>query len=249
MGRAAGSYLISLPRYRGSVCERGRKVMVTGEPDRGSATATPLNVSCRVDRISKYLSGHWLDFGCADGGYDEPRPHTPCARPDPGADTPAAARPPAHRAPESNASSRSAGRSPSPASEDSLQQFPDPWLDLINDRTPLCSSIIRTRLASQRRPDRVLRDPQYPGDHLDRQPLRPMQPANLSPIFHRQQPLLVLLARLRARPPDQGVKIRMPRRRQFSRAADMMVQRGFGAVNGQVEVPAGGRVRVVSCAE
>jgi hypothetical protein len=130
-----------------------------------------------------------------------------------------------------------------------LQQFPDPWLDLINDRTPLCSSIIRPRLASQRRPDRVLRDPQYPGDHLDRQPLRPMQPANLSPIFHRQQPLLVLLARLRARPPDQGVKIRMPRRRQFSRAADMMVQRGFGAVNGQVEVPAGGRVRVVSCAE
>ena len=35
------------------------------------ATATPLNVSYRVDRISKYLSGHWLDFGCADGGYDE----------------------------------------------------------------------------------------------------------------------------------------------------------------------------------
>jgi SAM-dependent methyltransferase len=47
------------------------KVMVDGEPDRGAATATPLNVSYRVDRISKYLSGHWLDFGCADGGYDE----------------------------------------------------------------------------------------------------------------------------------------------------------------------------------
>ena len=45
--------------------------MVTGEPDRGSATATPLNVSYRIGRISKYLSGHWLDFGCADGGYDE----------------------------------------------------------------------------------------------------------------------------------------------------------------------------------
>ena len=45
--------------------------MVTGEPDRGSTTATPLNVSYRVDRISKYLTGHWLDFGCADGGYDE----------------------------------------------------------------------------------------------------------------------------------------------------------------------------------
>jgi SAM-dependent methyltransferase len=45
--------------------------MVTGEPDRGAATATPLNVSYRIDRISKYLSGHWLDFGCAGGGYDE----------------------------------------------------------------------------------------------------------------------------------------------------------------------------------
>ena len=45
--------------------------MVTSEPARGSTTATALNVSYRVDRISKYLSGHWLDFGCADGGYDE----------------------------------------------------------------------------------------------------------------------------------------------------------------------------------
>jgi SAM-dependent methyltransferase len=45
--------------------------MINNEPERGSATATPLNVSYRVDRISKYLSGHWLDFGCADGGYDQ----------------------------------------------------------------------------------------------------------------------------------------------------------------------------------
>lgn len=40
-------------------------------PDRGKSTATPLNVTYRVDRISNYLSGHWLDFGCADGGYAE----------------------------------------------------------------------------------------------------------------------------------------------------------------------------------
>jgi 2-polyprenyl-3-methyl-5-hydroxy-6-metoxy-1,4-benzoquinol methylase len=46
-------------------------VMVSREPDRGAPTATPLNVSYRIDRISKYLSGHWLDFGCAQGGYDE----------------------------------------------------------------------------------------------------------------------------------------------------------------------------------
>jgi len=45
--------------------------MVNREPDRGMSTATPLNVEYRVDRIAKYLSGHWLDFGCADGGYDE----------------------------------------------------------------------------------------------------------------------------------------------------------------------------------
>jgi SAM-dependent methyltransferase len=45
--------------------------MASRELDPGSATASPLNVSYRIDRISKYLSGHWLDFGCADGGYDE----------------------------------------------------------------------------------------------------------------------------------------------------------------------------------
>ena len=45
--------------------------MVNEEPDRGGPTATPLNIQYRTDRIAKYLSGHWLDFGCADGGYDE----------------------------------------------------------------------------------------------------------------------------------------------------------------------------------
>jgi len=44
--------------------------MVDGEPLRGETTATPLNVTYRISRISKYLFGHWLDFGCADGGYD-----------------------------------------------------------------------------------------------------------------------------------------------------------------------------------
>ncbi|SHT78094.1 methylase involved in ubiquinone/menaquinone biosynthesis [Mycobacteroides abscessus subsp. abscessus] len=45
--------------------------MVDREPDRGDATATPLNVEYRVGRIAKYLTGRWLDFGCADGGYVE----------------------------------------------------------------------------------------------------------------------------------------------------------------------------------
>jgi 2-polyprenyl-3-methyl-5-hydroxy-6-metoxy-1,4-benzoquinol methylase len=45
--------------------------MVDREPDRGAPTATPLNVAYRIDRIAQHLSGHWLDFGCADGGYVE----------------------------------------------------------------------------------------------------------------------------------------------------------------------------------
>jgi SAM-dependent methyltransferase len=43
--------------------------MVRGEPDRGMNTALPLAVTYRVDRVTHYLSGHWLDFGCAEGGY------------------------------------------------------------------------------------------------------------------------------------------------------------------------------------
>jgi SAM-dependent methyltransferase len=43
--------------------------MPVGQPQRGCTTATPLNVTYRIDRIERFLSGHWLDFGCADGGY------------------------------------------------------------------------------------------------------------------------------------------------------------------------------------
>ena len=42
-----------------------------GEPARGNSTASPLNVRYRVGSISKYLSGRWLDYGCADGGYTD----------------------------------------------------------------------------------------------------------------------------------------------------------------------------------
>ena len=37
----------------------------------GGNTATTLNVSYRVGRIAPYLSGRWLDYGCAEGGYSE----------------------------------------------------------------------------------------------------------------------------------------------------------------------------------
>ena len=43
--------------------------MPIGKPDLGQSTATPTNVAYRVGRIGPYLSGQWLDFGCAEGGY------------------------------------------------------------------------------------------------------------------------------------------------------------------------------------
>jgi ubiquinone/menaquinone biosynthesis C-methylase UbiE len=36
---------------------------------RGTNTATPQNVAYRVGKIAPYLSGRWLDYGCAEGGY------------------------------------------------------------------------------------------------------------------------------------------------------------------------------------
>ena len=43
--------------------------MPVGQPRPGQSTATPANVAYRVGRIAPYLSGRWLDFGCAEGGY------------------------------------------------------------------------------------------------------------------------------------------------------------------------------------
>jgi SAM-dependent methyltransferase len=40
-----------------------------GRPTSGRNTAKPANVAYRVGRIAPYLSGRWLDFGCAEGGY------------------------------------------------------------------------------------------------------------------------------------------------------------------------------------
>jgi SAM-dependent methyltransferase len=41
------------------------------QPILGTNTATPQNLAYRVGKIAPYLSGHWLDYGCADGGYVE----------------------------------------------------------------------------------------------------------------------------------------------------------------------------------
>ena len=41
----------------------------TGRLHPGCSTASSLNVDYRIGRISSYVSGTWLDYGCADGGY------------------------------------------------------------------------------------------------------------------------------------------------------------------------------------
>ena len=46
--------------------------MITEEDGRlhpGGSMAFPLNVEYRIGRVLSYLSGIWLDYGCADGGY------------------------------------------------------------------------------------------------------------------------------------------------------------------------------------
>lgn len=43
--------------------------MPVGKPLPGHNTATALNLTYRVGRIAPYLSGQWLDYGCAEGGY------------------------------------------------------------------------------------------------------------------------------------------------------------------------------------
>ncbi|HET9223546.1 MAG TPA: class I SAM-dependent methyltransferase, partial [Roseiflexaceae bacterium] len=39
--------------------------------ERGASTAMPKNLTHRLDRLDEWhvIGGHWLDCGCADGGY------------------------------------------------------------------------------------------------------------------------------------------------------------------------------------
>lgn len=45
--------------------------MPVSQPILGTNTASPLNLTYRIGRIESYLSGRWLDYGCAEGGYAE----------------------------------------------------------------------------------------------------------------------------------------------------------------------------------
>ena len=116
------------------------------------------------------------------------RPHRWCVRPGPAADRPAAARATRslqHR--DRARPSRSAPRSPSPASSGSPAAAPGSAAPPHPPSTPPAA---RTYLGGpsrgQRLPHRVPRDTQRPGDHLDRHPLSPVQPPDLSPVLHGQ---------------------------------------------------------------
>ena len=63
------------------------------------------------------------------------------------------------------------------------------------------------RSLAERRPHRVPRDPHHPGDHLDRHLLRPVQPADLSPVLHGKHPFHPL-ARLEPESSGRGSKFR-----------------------------------------
>jgi hypothetical protein len=71
------------------------------------------------------------------------------------------------------------------------QQLPDRRLSHVRDRAFLRTPVPRHLPSPQRPPHRVLRDPQLPGDRLDPKALRPVQPADLSPLIQsNHRPLL-----------------------------------------------------------
>ncbi len=87
------------------------------------------------------------------------------------------------------------------------QQFPDPRLRRVGDRSLPRPLILRRPVTGDRCPHRVPRDPHHPGDHLDRHLLRPVQPADLSPVLHAKHPFHPL-ARLEPESSGRGSKFR-----------------------------------------
>ena len=64
------------------------------------------------------------------------------------------------------------------------QQLTNTRLNLIHDRPDRRPLVLRCIIPGNRGTHRVTRNSQRPRDHLDRQPLRSMQPADLSPVLH-----------------------------------------------------------------
>jgi hypothetical protein len=105
-----------------------------------------------------------------------------------------------------------------------LQKLPDPRLEPVHRRPRRLPLVPRRAVASQSRPHRVPRDPQRPRDRLDRHRLRPVQPADLSPVLHCEHPLSPL-AHHRASDSPEGVTFQPPLKGQFSTVADSPVVR------------------------
>ena len=72
------------------------------------------------------------------------------------------------------------------------QQLPHLKLDRVDKRPPRRPVIHRRPIRRQRRPHRIPRHPQQPGNLLDRDVLPPMQTTNLSPVLHCYHPPRVL---------------------------------------------------------
>ena len=98
--------------------------------------------------------------------------------------TAGAVRPPDRAALGSSSSSRSARRSPSPASTGTPATTPTRPAPRRRPSIPYLPFIARRTIGAQRRPHRVTRHAQPSADRLDPHPLRPMQPTDLSPIIH-----------------------------------------------------------------
>ena len=107
-----------------------------------------------------------------------------CAGTDPVAGTTGAAPAPVPSGSSSHAPSRSARRSPSPASPGTRPTAPGSPARPRRPATPSRSLIARRLIRAQRLTHRVAGHTQPAHDRLDAHPLGPMQPTDLGPLLH-----------------------------------------------------------------
>jgi hypothetical protein len=116
------------------------------------------------------------------------QPPTPSATPDPVADRPGAAQPPGPAALGSTAASRSAQRSPWPASSATPPATPGSAARPHPRPTPAPAADTAAAHQQPAPASPCSWRPHHPGDLLDRHPLGPTQPADLRPVLHTQHP-------------------------------------------------------------
>src|ERR1019366_2664886 len=106
------------------------------------------------------------------------------------------------------------------------QQLPDPRRHRVHDLArprPLTSRAV----TGHSRPHRIPRHAHHPGDLPDRQALRPVKPADLSPVLHAQHPSSPV-TRLVPGSIGEG-QFSVPTQGQFSLAADTPIASGWTA--------------------